>query len=186
MPPPPDSPQPHRKPQLHVTGCPRTLAFGDREQMLASSSAPASNSRASSFAPPSRRNTSCRCASSAAELTPAFAASTASRDTATTGICPGSASPFTALNPTRTPVKLPGPFTTTMASTRSSQLHMPPSAAPQQPPPGSPNSSAPPAPSAPEFSPSAFNPRPAPPIPSARTYPPPAPTARPCLHALRN
>ena len=41
--------------------------------------------------------------------------STSSRETATTGIAAGSARPLTALSPTRTPVKLPGPLTATIA-----------------------------------------------------------------------
>ena len=46
--------------------------------------------------------------------TPDLRERTSSREIATTGICAGSASPFTALSPTRTPVKLPGPFTATI------------------------------------------------------------------------
>jgi hypothetical protein len=71
--------------------------------------------------PSSRRKTSWRCASRAAEGTPAFAASTSSRETATTGIRAASARPFTAASPTRTPVKLPGPFTATMAPDSSTR-----------------------------------------------------------------
>ena len=65
--------------------------------------------------------------------TPLFAARTSSRETATTGIRVGSARPLTALNPTRTPVKLPGPFTTTMAPTSRSVT--PPLSAPRRQPP---------------------------------------------------
>ena len=77
--------------------------------------APASNSRASAPSRPTRKKTSCRCASSAELATLALFASTASLDTTATGIPAGSANPFTALKPTRTPVKLPGPFTATIA-----------------------------------------------------------------------
>ena len=57
--------------------------------------------------------------------TPDFRDSTSSREIATTGICAGSASPFTALSPTRTPVKLPGPFTATIPPSSFSLIPAP-------------------------------------------------------------
>jgi hypothetical protein len=69
----------------------------------------------------SLRNTSPRCASSADDGTPDLRERISSRENATTGISVPSARPLTALSPTRTPVKLPGPLTTTIPpSSRSS------------------------------------------------------------------